>query len=63
MKRMKTEQKFERLCLILQQKFIYGTPDYEFETICRSLELDPRNVNNLLYERFGMGGSEILSSI
>lgn len=63
MKRMKNEQEFEKLCLILQHKVICGLPDYEFDAICRSLGLDPRNVNNLLYERFGMGGCEILSSI
>ena len=51
------EEKFDRVCLELIEKRVG-----EYETLrdlCREMDTDEMQMNNLFYEKFGVSGEEV----
>lgn len=58
----KNVQKFEELCMIINDPHVFHDPDTNFEELCRQVGADPTDMNNLFYENFGMSAEEMIYS-
>ena len=51
------EEKFDRVCSELIEKRV---GEYEtFRDLCRKMDTDEMQMNNLFYEKFGVSGEEV----
>jgi len=57
---MKREIMFEKVCELLAQGKIYRSRNVGFDNICVEAGVARVEMDNLLYERFGMSGSDML---
>ena len=57
---MKSEKKFDKVCELLSQSQLYRSRNVGFDNICVEAGVARVEMDNLLYERFGMSGSDML---
>ena len=57
---MKSEKCFEKVCELLSQSKLYRSRNVGFDNICVEAGVARVEMDNLLYERFGMSGSDML---
>ncbi|MBQ8421162.1 MAG: hypothetical protein IJX11_02760 [Bacteroidales bacterium] len=57
------EKKFEELCTIMTDEKLRYMYDVEFEGLCERIGASPERMENILYERFGMSGDELLEAL
>ena len=59
---MKTETIYEKICGILSTGRVYRNRNVDFDEICSDAGVCRVMMDNLLYERFGMSGSDMLEA-
>lgn len=59
---MRTEEIYEKVCGLLADSKVLLDGSVGFDDICAAAGADRSEIDNLLYERFGMSGEEILHS-
>lgn len=61
---MKTvDRKFEELCALMADEKLRYARDVGFAALCEKVEASPERMCNMLYERFGMSGDELLEAL
>ena len=59
---MKMEKIYEKVCGILSTGRVYRRRHADFDEICSEAGIGRVKMDNLLYERFGMSGIDILEA-
>ena len=57
---MKDEKIYEKVCSLLSAEDTYGKMMSDFDSICAKVGVGRVRMNNILYERLGMSGDDIL---
>lgn len=57
---MKDEMIYEKVCSLLSAEDTYGNGMADFDSICAAVGVGKVRMNNILYERLGMSGDDIL---
>lgn len=60
---MKTIEKFEMLCVILNKKTTEQLQSLDFETLCKENDADFTEMDNLFFMKFGISGDDYLSIV
>lgn len=59
---MENEKLYEKICGLLLSRRIYRSRKTDFDEICSEEGIRRVKMDNLLYERFGMSGSDVLAA-
>lgn len=57
------ERKFEELCALMADEKLRYVRDVEFTGLCEKVGASPERMCNMLYERLGMSGDEVLEAL
>lgn len=57
---MNYEMIYEKVCRLLSAEDAYGNGMADFDSICAAVGVGRVRMNNILYERLGMSGDDIL---
>lgn len=60
----KTEERmFEELCALMTDEKLRYAHGVDFRGLCERVGASPEKMGNILYERFGMSGEEVLEAL
>ena len=59
---MNDEKIFEKVCRILSIEEVFSSRTADFASVCKEVGVGCVKMNNILYERMGLSGNDILTA-